>query len=186
MGALEHSSNVIWHAASAQSLEAKILCTLLNVHKLVSLLRITPTGKSCWWWAFSYCLQTTLASESNWTASHIDLTCLCTCISLTQTTYCVTATGAYVFLCVMWNDNGPVGVLPLAVELHFMNAQWISFIKKFFFKIGPRTNIQRQYRADENSFLCCQGRHYTLCGWHIYSDALPLSLRRSCCLCCDQ
>lgn len=27
MGALEHSSNVIWHAASAQSLGAKILCT---------------------------------------------------------------------------------------------------------------------------------------------------------------
>lgn len=70
MGALEHSSNVIWHAASAQSLGAKIVCTLINVHKLVSLLRITPTGKSCWWWGLSYCHQTTLTSKSKWKASH--------------------------------------------------------------------------------------------------------------------
>lgn len=77
MGALEHSSNVIWHAASVQSLEAKILCTLINVHKLVSLLRITPTGKSCWWGS-TYCHQTALNSKSKWKSSAHTLTCLCT------------------------------------------------------------------------------------------------------------
>lgn len=146
------------------SLGAKMLCTLLNVHKLVSLLRITPTGKSCSWWAFSYCLQTTFAPQSKWTASHIDLTCLRTCTSLTHTTYCVTATSAYAcvfFVRVMWNDNGPVGVLPLAEKLHFMNAQWTSFF--FPLEIGPRTNILRQYIADESSLLfVAQIGYYTL------------------------
>lgn len=68
---------------------------------------------------------------------------------------------------VMWNDNGPVGVLPLAEKLHFMNAQWTSFIKSFFFlfshEIGPRTNILRQYIADESSLLfVARLRYYTL------------------------
>lgn len=164
MGALEHSSNVIWHAASAHSLGAKILCTLLNVHKLVSLLRITPTGKSCWWWGFSYCLQTTLTSKSKWIASRIHwVACAHAHLCMDAHPPCMTATSAFVcvFVCVMQSDNGPVGVLPLADKLHFMNTQWTSFIKSFSSKKGSRTNILRQYTADESNLLSCPG--ITLC-----------------------
>lgn len=136
MGALGHCCNVIWHPAIAPSLEAEIPCTLINVHKLVSLLRITPTGKSCWW-GLSYCHQTSLTLPPNlkWKDSHthrhagahahlsVDThpsvcdssQCICMC-------FCV---------CVMQSANGPVGVLQLAAGLHFMNTQWTSFISSF-------------------------------------------------------
>lgn len=92
------------------SLEAKILCILLNVHKLVSLLRIMPTGKSCWWWAFSYCLLTTLTlNEQSW---------LCTCPSFINTTYCVTASSAYVCVLSVWCGK----IMALWVSCHWQTG----------------------------------------------------------------
>lgn len=124
MGALEHSSNVIWHTASASSLEAKILCTLLNVHKLVSLFKDYAYRQIMLMTSFLVIVfKLHLPRNPNELRLHVD--CLCTLTLLTHTTYCVTATSAYVcvFVYVMWNDNDPVGVLPLADKLHFMNAQ---------------------------------------------------------------
>lgn len=126
MGALEHSSNVIWHTASAPSLEAKILCTLLNVHKLVSLFKDYACRQIMLMTSFLVIVfKLHLPRNLNEPRSHVDWSCLCTRTLLTHTTYCVTATSAYVcvFVYVMWNDNDPVGVLPLADKLHFMNAQ---------------------------------------------------------------
>lgn len=65
MGALEHSSNAIWHTASAPSLEAKILCTLLNVHKLVSLFKDYAYRQIMLMTSFLVIVfKTTLASKS--------------------------------------------------------------------------------------------------------------------------
>lgn len=77
--------------------------------------------------------------------------------AFTHTPQCMTATSAYVFVCVMQSDNGPVGVLPLADKLHFMNTQLTSFIKSFSSKKRSRTNILRQCMEVESSFLFCPG-----------------------------
>lgn len=183
MGALEHSSNVIWHTASTQCLGAKILCTLLNVHKLVSLLRITPTGKSCWWWGFSYCLQTTLTSYS---FTH-SLTCLCTCscAHLWHTPLSVwqLPVHMYVYLCVcVWCRV----IMALWVSCHWQTS-CISWIVNEL--VSSKLFLQNRFKDKYSETMHGRWkqlpflpRFYTLCGWHCWSDALLLSMRRSQCL----
>lgn len=124
------------------SLEGKILCILLNVHTLMSLFRILPTGISCWW-ALSYCLRTTLILNEP-APSKIWLVCALANLWHTPLTVWQLPVHMWVFLSVMWDDNGPVGVLLLAEKLHFMNAQWTSFIKFWDFFFSLKTHIEQR------------------------------------------